>query len=173
MITRGNINVGFVICLGLVIWGFFLPWIEIESSFFNRLTRVAGGEESVVMKKITGYEIPKMANSKKVKAFRQVAHVFVKDTRNIGMKSYAVYMIPAMGMLLFWLFLWAETKKKAANILVMFLAWSFSGFLAYRLLSVNASNTAALAIFSYGLWISIIAIAVMGLCASFKMVVSE
>jgi hypothetical protein len=172
MITRGNINLGFIVALGLLIWAFFLPWLQVEASFLNKLAKITSGRQKVVLHSLSGFDIPKAANSKDAKVITQVSQIFVKSSGKIGIKSYAVYAIPFWGMLMFWIFLWAENKRWG-NMLIVVFSWAFSGSLAMKILITNTDVILAKINFSYGFWLSIGAIAFMGLCASFKVVVDK
>lgn len=172
MITRGKINLGFILALGLLIWAFFLPWMQVEASFFNKLANITSGRQKMVVHSLSGFDIPTVANSKDAKAVTQISQIFVKSSGKIGIKSYAVYVVPLWGILMFWIFVWAENKPWG-NLLIALFSWGFSGFLAMKILLTNMDLILAKINFSYGFWLSIGAIAFMGLCASFKVVVDE
>jgi hypothetical protein len=58
-------------------------------------------------------------------------------------------------------------------MLIVVFSWAFSGSLAMKILITNTDVILAKINFSYGFWLSIGAIAFMGLCASFKVVVDK
>ncbi|OED38219.1 hypothetical protein AB834_01055 [PVC group bacterium (ex Bugula neritina AB1)] len=161
-------NITFLFCFGLMIRAFFLPWVQVESSLLNQVAQSIVSKKEVTMISVSGYDFPKVFQTKGVKVLNLFSEIFFGKKNYISIKSYAVYAIPFVGTCVFFLFLFGDASLKKNYLMAVALAWIFSFFLAYKLWLLGPKIPSFLEI-AYGLWACLGSIAGMGLCAFFKL----
>ena len=106
-------------CVATAVFAFFLPWAQLDFNMgsvekdFTRTAKRALGKSFKMKKapkraqkgtpliptKVRGYQIPIMANRKNAKVAMQLVKMFTKKDDQIGLKSYAVYLLPGLAVL--------------------------------------------------------------------------
>ena len=167
--------------------GFYLPWAElwheskVEKEFSARArsslsktfnlkptpSRSWFGKPKpapLIPTKVSGAQIPVLANRKNVKVVMQLVKLFTKQTdQQTGPKSYAVYLAPGIALLCGVLVtIWGGTAPVAIGVGICCAALSAAGF--WTLLTTNPKAAYGIAI-GPGLWLSLAAYGVLGLAA--------
>ena len=94
-------NIVFVFA-AIVFIAFFLPWISVGTgSAVGKLTKVIQGEEKQAQfMSISGFQVPVMANSKESKLMITVIKIFQPGITNADKKSYLIWVIPLMAIIM-------------------------------------------------------------------------
>ncbi len=114
------------LCALAAVVGFFLPWAmldfkttalekEIAASAkrsLGKTFKLGGGEPSwikhkakplaVIPTKISGFQVPVLANRKNVKMAAGLVELFTKKREEVDLKSYLVYLLPGIALLCAW-----------------------------------------------------------------------
>ncbi len=118
----------------------------------------------IVPTKISGFQIPLLANRRNVKVVANLAKIFTKKDEQAGLKSWAVYLVPVLAVLFAWL-ISAYGKKKPVAIAVTVLSISIAGCGFYKLLTTNTRASFAIDI-GIGLWLSLSVYAALAFIAA-------
>ena len=175
-------------CAFTALIGFFLPWAQLDignskvgkeaaSSIRKSLGKTfkAGGSKEpswmqhrsknspAIPTRITGVMIPQLANRQHVKTLTQLAKLFTKSDEQLGLKSYAVYLLPGLIVLLAVLL-----TRCGDHALIRWgvagCAAAVAGFGFWKLLTIDTRAQFAIAI-GPGLWMSLWAYAGMSAAA--------
>lgn len=169
----------------VAIAAFFMPWAtmdirtkELEKTVGSGFKRALGksfrshGEPSWIKKKsntpiiptrVSGFQIPILANRRNVKVVTNLAKIFTKKDEQLGLKSWAVYLVPGLAVLFAWL-ISTYGKKKSVALIVALLSAAVAGVGFWELLTTNTRASFAVDIGS-GLWLSLEAYAVLSAIA--------
>ena len=158
--------------------GFFLPWarLDIGNSKVGKETassirkslgktfktgstkapswmhhQAKGG--AAIPTQITGAMIPQLANRRNVKTITQLAKLFTKTDERLGLKSYAVYVLPAL-ILLFAALLTRYGHQALIRMMIALCAALVAGLGFWKLLTIDTRAQFALVI-GPGLWMSL------------------
>ena len=140
---------------------FFLPWIQLFPPASKKSRIGSIGISVRKSMRLSGFEIPKAANSEAAKTAVQLAELFNKKSdirtqlRQAGQRTYAVYLLPfihfGLGLILL--------RQKQVHWLVG--VAGFTAFLIAPIVFWQAKNTLAqsnsLAAMDYGLRLSLLA----------------
>ena len=179
-------------CAAAVVVGFFLPWAqldignskvgkEVASSVRKSLGKTfksgAAKEPSWIRKRpkgaptiptrVSGFQIPQMANRRNVKVAAQLVKLFTKTDEQVGLKSYAVYLLPGLALLCAWLLsVFGGVRVVACGVLVGCAVVAGAGF--WNLLTTDTKAQFAMAI-GPGLWLSLWAYVGLSVTAGFSL----
>lgn len=170
----------------MIVIGFFMPWaaLDIRATSFEKdvskharhslgnLFHTSGSREPswirhrsghlpVIPTRVSGAQIPEMANRKNVKVATSLIELFTKQHQNVGPMSYAVYLLPGIAIILAALMTWVGHHRLVA-IPVALLCAGISGAGLWTLLTTNTKAAFAIRI-EWGLWASLVAYAVFAL----------
>ena len=150
----------------IIVFSFFMPWVSATTSIVRvskQVTNAIGplgelpfvGEAISGLKEgadmirgvgdidintvISGYNIPRMVNSKSSKAALSFARNFFKDTEGLGRKSLLVYLLPLLAILCTWL-AFIGIKYRPAVISTLIISGIISLYGLYNLSTFNFSN---------------------------------
>jgi len=85
----------------LIVVCFFLPWITAHSDAAAAIKGFFGKDDSAIIFKTSGAGIPKIANGPEAKQFIKVAGMIFGDVKNADVKSYLVWLIPLLALIIF------------------------------------------------------------------------
>ena len=166
------------LCVAATVFGFFLPWArldfnmgEVEKQFSKSAKRALGRSFGTTRKAprhaakgtqmiptvVRGYQIPIMANRKNAKVAMQLVKMFTKKDEAIGLKSYAVYLIPGLAVFCGWL-LAGVSRQRAARAAVAVLCAAVAAGGCWTLLTTDTRKDYAIVI-GEGIWLSLAAYA--------------
>ena len=163
--------------------GFFLPWAKVEArdpGFFKQLS--SGMRHSLsheakfhssartpgagwnpftvpdVPMQVNGFQIPFLANKRQIKLVQALIALFTKNQDNVGLKSFAVYLLPGFASLFGALLASGRRPRLVAlGIAAICAAIVMTG--AWKLLTVNPKKSLMVVQICSGLWLSLLAYA--------------
>ena len=118
---------------------------------------------SKVPEEVTGAQIPQWANRQDAKVVLALAEI-VTGQRQLGAKSYAVYLVPGAA-LLFGILLTAAGRLRLLCGLIALLCLAAAGGGFWKLLTTDTNTLLVDITIGRGLWMSLWAYAGLGLCA--------
>lgn len=169
-----------VICAIAIIHGFFMPWAKAATSAGKMARGVTGaatkaggnapllgglfGEVGKVAERATsaadivgvnmvvsGYDIPKMMNTKSSQVAVALASIFIKDAKDADLKSYAVYLMPIFAILCVGLAFFGM-KNRIALIVMAVISGGISVGGLFKLMTTDLTNMVATISIESGLW---------------------
>ena len=170
-------------CAAATLLGFVLPWAQLDFRTTALEKQIGSKAKSAIAKsfgkghrptravkstpliptKVRGYQIPILANRKNVRVANQLMELFTKKhDRAIGVKSYAVYLLPAFALVCGWLLTMGRVPAAGrAALAILCAAVAAAG--CWTLLTTDTRKAYAIVI-GPGLWLSLAAYA--GLAAA-------
>ena len=170
--------------LKLLVWmsvggaliGFFLPWAKLEliketqlekqfaSSARRALAKSFGASKPsrpkqakslpTIPTRVSGFQIPILANRKNVKVITDLTALFTKKKEEVGLKSYAVYLVPGTALLVGMLLtVWGASRPVVIGAGVLCAAVAGTGF--WTILTTDLKSMSLR--IEWGLWISLLA----------------
>jgi hypothetical protein len=159
--------------------GFFLPWAQLHIRETQLEKEIASGARKGLSKsfgvksarrqpswlksksknmpliptKIAGVQIPRMANRENVKVAMGLIKLFTKKDEAVGLKTYAVYLVPGLAVLC-GILLTRFGTQQAILVLVAVLCAAVAGGGFWTLLTTDTKKQFAIAI-RPGLWLSL------------------
>jgi hypothetical protein len=168
-----------VICALAIVHGFFLPWAKAGTSA-GKVAKSATGTVSGLGKQVglgglfgsvgkatdkvtsaadvvgvsmavSGYDIPKMMNTKSSQVAVALASIFVKDAKDADMKSYAVYLMPILALVCVGLAVFGM-KNRIALIIMAVISGGISLGGLFKLMTTDLNNAIVAISIEQGLW---------------------
>ena len=172
--------------------GFFLPWGtldlregRIEKQFaasarssLGKTFKSVGGKPSrqpswirshhgkgapMIPTRVSGYQIPGLAARENVKVVTSLVELVTKKREQVGLKSYAVYLVPGLALLC-GLLLMSTELQRPVGVGVALVCAAVAGGGAWLVLTKDTRTAYAISI-GPGLWISLAGYAVLALAA--------
>lgn len=84
----------------LIFVSFFLPWVDVQSQAIGKLTKVLRGEQKSSMQKISGFQVPVLANSPDSKLMISLIQLFNPGVKDADKKSYLIWGIPILALMI-------------------------------------------------------------------------
>ena len=144
----------------IAVVGFLQPWAHLDvkeiplKGLDKRLGRVTVMLKQGVPQQVSGIQIPRMANREEAKLAAALMELVTKKRQDVGLKSYAVYLMPGLA-LLGALVLTAFGHRTPAALGVLAAASLVAGVGFWKLLTID-TNTLLIAItIGRGLWWSL------------------
>lgn len=172
MVEEKTVDRLFLIGSFLVVVGFFMPWVEFATSFMQNVSRFLSQADDVTLMSMSGFDIPKFAHSGEVKLVRSFLRLFVGDVEDPANQAYLVWLVPGLSYVLMWLYVWGQNVRRVYWALAA-IALGVSGAGFYQLFTLNMDKIVVKLTISYGLWVSLAGIALMGLCGLLKIVIRD
>jgi hypothetical protein len=163
---------------------FFLPWAKMdvrENEAARGLTKALGritvqiqrGGETIagempnlsdIPRQVSGVEIPRVANDPDAKVALALFEIVTDSRQHLGLKSYAVYLVPGMALAAAFLLAALGARRPVAlGIAVLCAAVAASG--AWKLLTADTETLLVAITIGPGLWLSVGAYAALSLAA--------
>ena len=174
-------------CVAAVLIGFLLPWAamdigtskvgdEVTAGARKSLAKSFGVKQAkepswirkrakpvLVPTRVSGLQIPVVANRKGVKVVTQLAKLFTKTDEQLGFKSYAVYLLPGLALICGWLIA-AHGSQRPTALAVAALSAFVAGGGFWVLLTSDPRAEFGIRI-GAGLWLSLWGYAGLALAA--------
>lgn len=164
--------------------GFFLPWAIIDVRAdrtlkqleqFGRVTiNIRQGSKTLtsdlsrlaeqVPKRVSGVQIPQLAHQEQAQVAIAVLELLTNQRQRVGLKSYAVYLVPGAALLCGVLLTWLG-QRRAIAAGVGALCAVIAGAAWWKLTTTNTQALLVAMQIGVGLWLSVGAYAVMAVAA--------
>ena len=95
-----------VICVA-----FFLPWVDVGSKQVGAISKLLTGKEQSSIQKISAFQVPIMANGPDARLMISVIKIFNPAVDNADKKSYLIWGIPILSIIIFVLLSTIKNKK--------------------------------------------------------------
>lgn len=112
---------------------------------------------------VSGLQVPQLANRQDAKVVLALAEMLTGQ-RQIGAKSYAVYLVPGLA-LLFGILLTVANRRRLLCGLIALVSMAVAGGGFWKLLTADTNSLLVDIVIGRGLWMSLWAYAGLGLCA--------
>ena len=90
-----------VVVLTVVIFlSFFLPWANVQSEQVGMFSKLLTGKSQAQVAAISGFKIPILANGKDARLMISIIKIFNPDIQNADKKSFAVWGIPFLAIII-------------------------------------------------------------------------
>jgi len=183
---KGILTILIIAASVVIVLSFFMPWAKVSVSAMgiskelatlagtklkdtpaagkvaDRLKSITGAISSFgdidVKTTITGYHIPQMVNNKTSKVALSLTQILFRSTKGLDLKSYLVYLVPALGILCGLLAIFGLAKRSYV-VLVIIISGVVSGAGLYNLYTADLGSVALKITIAEGLWNSMYAFA--------------
>lgn len=174
---RLSLNTLVWLCVAAALIGFVSPWAKLDirethleqsivvharkslGKTFGAGARTAPKKPAkvlpVIPTRVTGAQIPELANRKNVRVVSQLVELFTTERQDIGWKSYAVYLVPGIALLC-GILLTSQGEKRPVLIGTAALCLGIGGGGVWKLLATHAAAQFGIRI-EWGLWLSLVA----------------
>jgi len=141
---------------------FFLPWASVELKPVNFLNKLFNRHAKTEIVRISGFDIPCMANRESSKEVQSVVKVFVSDAENADKKSYLVWFVPIMAIIL------ACLTRPAAKNTTLAICVGVAGVVIFlaatiKILVTRIDNMAMTVHISPAFWLTLLAYLALGI----------
>jgi len=126
------------------------------AAFDRTTTSLASHAATQMPRRVTGFQIPRMANHESTRTIMLLVERFEKKREHVGAKSYAVYLLPGLA-LLFGLLLVRFDKTPWLAGLVGIACLAVAGVGAWKLLTTPLDTPVIAVRIDYGLWVALLA----------------
>lgn len=153
-----------VICVS-----FFLPWISVESRVAGGITRLISGKDDASLKKISGFQIPVLANGPDARLMIGIIKLFNPSVTDADKKSWLVWGIPGLSVVLAFLICFFGNNNWVDLGIGVLGAAIFSA-VTFRILAINLDKFFMNVVIAPGLWMILWSYLGIGLAGFFKFV---
>jgi len=151
-----------IILVAVIFISFFLPWIKVESPAVGTISKILTGKEQAVISGISGYAVPVLANSEESRFMISVIKIFNPGITNADKKSYLIWVVPGLAVLILVIKLFLD-KNKWVN-LIFGLIGSLIFFVAvYKLNTTDLDKLVLKVSIAPGLWLILVGYLGIGL----------
>ncbi len=123
-----------------------------------------------IPKQVSGAQIPQMANQKNAQVALAVIELLTNTRQHIGLKSYAVYLVPGLALLCGLLLTFMGHRPSVAWVVALLCA-GIAGVGFWKLLTTNTRTLFVAITIGRGLWLSLWAYAGLAVAAALSLVV--
>lgn len=160
------------VCAGATVAGLFLPWAHLslrDSSTMQQwgtgriAVKIRRGADTIsgdlpspadIPRQVTGAQIPQLANQGKAKVAVALFELFTEQRQRLGLKSYAVYLIPGIALLCAVLLtVWGQARAVAFGVAVG--CALVAGLGLWKLLTADTKTLFVAITIGHGLWLSL------------------
>ena len=159
--NRYNKIIMFVLA-AIIFISFFLPWIEVESVVKGGVTKVLTGESQASFLAISGFQVPIIANGPESRLMISIIKLFNPGITNADKKSYLIWAIPGLAVVISAIFLFLE-KNKWMNLAVAIIGISIFFVSVFKIMTTNLDKLVLKVNIAIGLWLIFFAYLGMGL----------
>ena len=159
-----NLNAAISVLCIVVIVSLFLPWVNASSKQVGLITKALTGKRQEGVARITGVQIPIMANREEARLIASIAQVFSPGIQNVDKKSFLVLSIPLLA-LAFMILNIAYGKKRWTNILFCAIGITIFASALFKIITTDLDKIVLQIKIGIGMWLilySYLAIGVIG-----------
>ncbi len=146
----------------VIVVAFFLPWVSVSSPAAGKITKFLGGNEKVALASISGFQVPVLANGPDSRLMITIIQLFNPGVKDADKKSYLIWVIPALGVLMAGLFGFLG-KNKWLNLVFAIVGILIFSVAAYKINTTDLNKIVLKVHISSGLWLVLYAYLAMGL----------
>lgn len=150
-----------VLCVVVAVC-FFQPWVSVEMKAVSALNHLFGNKGRTEMTVISGYDIPRMANTQSSRLLINIVQQFNADAKDADKKSYLVWLVPALPFVLLGATWLARRRRAWAAAPALIFLGAFGGAL-YGIFTTELDGLATAVHIKPGLWVLLYAYLAAGL----------
>jgi hypothetical protein len=155
-------NLVVVVLAMVIVISFFLPWAMVQSQAVGTFSKILTGKTQSDIASISGFGIPRMANSEDSRLAVSVIKIFNPGVKDADKKSYLVWLAPlfavAAAMMLIFL-----GKNKWVNLAVGAICVLIFVVGVYKIAATDLDKLVLNVKISAGLWLTLYGYLGMGL----------
>ena len=91
-------NVIVIALAAVIVISFFFPWANVESQEVGMISKILTGKAQANIASVSGFGIPRMANSDDSRLAISVIKIFNPDVKDAHKKSYLVWFAPILAI---------------------------------------------------------------------------
>lgn len=162
-----NISVVLVfLCAALIFTAFFLPWVSVNSSVKGLVVKVFGSQDASIMK-ISGYQVPILANREDSRLMITVIKLFNPGIQDADKKSWLIWAVPILSVLLAFAYMMFN-KNKWFDLGLGILGVAIFAVGLYEILVTDLNKMGIEVEILNGVWLTLVGYLCIGLIAFFK-----
>ena len=160
------------ILVAVIVVSFFLPWVTVESSQVGTFAKILTGKRQNTIDQISGFQIPIRANSDASRLAITIIRFFAPDVKNADKKSFFVWLVPGLGLIL--LALWSYARKMDfVKILIGITGIAVFVFALFKITTTDMSKFLIEVKIAYGLWLTLYSFLGIGVLSFFSLAKSK
>ena len=159
-----NLNAAISVLCIVIIVSLFLPWVGASSKQAGIFTKALTGKRQEGIARISGIQIPIMANREEARLTATIAQVFSPGIENVDKKSFLVLLIPLLAVV-FMILNIAYGKKRWTNILFCAIGITIFASALFKIITTDLDKIVLQIKIGIGMWLilySYLAIGVIG-----------
>ena len=160
-----------LILVAIIVIGFFLPWVNVESKQVGTITKILTGKRQATVEAISGFRIPLLANSEDARLIISVARTFYPDITGLDKKSYLVWLFPVVALIILGIALNMENNK-LTNIIFGAIGVAVFVLAVYKINETDLDRLVLQMKIGLGLWASLWGYLGIGVLGFFSFVAS-
>ena len=172
----GNIyKILILILVAVIVVGFFLPWINVESKQMGTFTKLLTGKQQKTLHYISGLDIPVLANSDESRLIVTIAQIFNPDIQDVDKKSFLVLAVPILALIIL-LLAWFQGKNLWVSLMIGIVGCAVFSFALYKIKTTDLEKAILQIKIGLGLWAilySYLAIGVVSIANFVKLTVDR
>jgi hypothetical protein len=145
----------------LIVVSFFLPWVVLESGVVGGVTKILTGERKAALQSISGFQVPVLANSAESRLTISVIELFNPGIKNADKKSYLIWVVPLLAVLICASFLFFG-KNKWVSLICGIVGMAVFAVAVFKIKTTNLDKLVVKVAIGYGLWLVLYAYLGMG-----------
>jgi len=131
---------------------FFLPWISVESAAVGNVAKLLTGKRQATIASVSGFKVPILANSKESRFMSTVIKIFQPDITNADKKSFLIWGIPLLAVVMFLVGRNPKTSKWVRLGFGVLGILIFAGA-TYKIITTDLDKIIMKVTIGYGLWL--------------------
>lgn len=148
------VNFVSLILVVLIFVSFFLPWVHIESQAAGRLTEFLTGKSQATALSVSGFNIPILANRSDSRLMISVIKIFNPDITNADKKSWLVWLVPVLAVILF-LFSFFIADNRWFNLILAILGVMIFVLGFYKIATTDLDKVVLNLRIGLGVWLTL------------------
>jgi hypothetical protein len=158
-----------LVCVSAIVLGFFLPWAQVESKQVGAITKALTGKRQESVDAISGFKIPIMANSDESRLAMSVIKIFNPGVENADKKSFLVWLIPILGLVILGLTFSLETNRWV-NLAIAILGIAIFAVALYKIKTTDLDKLILQIKIGIGLWMILWGYLISGIAGAARFV---
>jgi hypothetical protein len=160
-------NIAVLVFAAVICASFFLPWVSVNSRVAGGVTRLFRGRTDSSLKKISGAQVPVLANGPDAKLMIGIIKLFNPAVTDADKKSWLIWAIPGLSVLLALLACFLGDHKWV-NLGMGLLGAAIFSVAASKLLTTNLDKFFMNVVIMPGLWLVLWSYLGIGLVSLFR-----
>ncbi|MCM8784470.1 MAG: hypothetical protein NC818_06880 [Candidatus Omnitrophica bacterium] len=168
-------NLVILVITVLIFIAFFLPWVHVESKMVGGITKVLTGKRQTEISNISGFSVPLLTNSSDARLAISVIKIFNPKVTNADKKSWLIWGVPLLAIIIFLLSLFLGVNRWF-NLILAITGIIIFVFGAYELKTTDLDKLVLNARIGVGLWLTLwgyLGLGVVGGVNFFKGILSK